>query len=113
MRRVAMKRSLIAALAFAASAFADSGVLIPGDRQQPDPAIFSLDEMRLEIRIDNGTARVRMRQIFANHSGTIKEGAYQFALPGQATVSDFAVWDDVTRIPGVILERRRAMLPFA
>jgi Ca-activated chloride channel homolog len=29
-------------------------------------------------------------------------------LPSNATVSDFAVWDDVTRIPGVIMERKRA-----
>jgi Ca-activated chloride channel homolog len=103
-----MKRRAIAFLSVALCAFADSGVLIPGDRQQPDPAIFSLNEMTLEIRIDNGTARVRMRQVFGNHSATIQEGVYQFALPGTATVSDFAVWDGVTRIPGVILERRRA-----
>ena len=25
-------------------AWADTGVLIPGDRQQPDPAVFSLNE---------------------------------------------------------------------
>ena len=101
-------RLLIASLACAAGALADTGVLIPGDRQQPDPAVFSLNEMALEIRIDNGTARVRVRQIFGNHSASIQEGVYHFALPGEATVSDFAVWDDVTRIPGVILERRRA-----
>jgi Ca-activated chloride channel homolog len=103
-----MTRLPIVLLACAACALADSGVLIPGDRQQPDPAIFSLNEMALDIRIDNGTARVRLRQIFGNHSATIQEGVYQFALPNQATVSDFAVWDDVTRIPGIILERRRA-----
>jgi Ca-activated chloride channel family protein len=103
-----MSRLLAAFLACTCCAFADSGVLIPGDRQQPDAATFSLDEMTLEILIDNGTARVRTRQIFGNHSGTLQEGVYQFALPGKATVSDFAVWDDVTRIPGVILERRRA-----
>jgi len=95
-------------LALAACLMADTGVLIPGDRQQPDPKVFSLNEMALEIRIDNCTARVRVRQIFGNHSDNVREGVYQFALPGQATVSDFAVWDDVTRIPGVILERRRA-----
>jgi Ca-activated chloride channel family protein len=99
---------LIASLVLAASARADTGVLIPGDRQQPDPAVFSLNEMAIEILIDNGTARVRVRQIFGNHSVAIQEGVYQFALPDKATVSDFAVWDDVTRIPGVILERRRA-----
>jgi Ca-activated chloride channel family protein len=101
-------KGLILLLVCALGAWADTGVLIPGDRQQPDAAIFSLNEMALEIRIDNGTARVRVRQIFGNHSGTVKEGVYQFALPGKATVSDFSVWDDVTRIPGVILERRRA-----
>jgi Ca-activated chloride channel family protein len=64
--------------------------------------------MALEILIDNGTARVRVRQVFGNHTGAIQEGVYRFALPGKAAVADFAVWDDVTRIPGVILERRRA-----
>jgi Ca-activated chloride channel family protein len=103
-----MTRLLIASLAWATCALADTGVLIPGGRQQPDPAVFSLNEMVLEIRIDNGVARVRVRQVFGNHSNMIQEGVYQFALPGKATVSDFAVWDDVTRIPGVILERRRA-----
>jgi Ca-activated chloride channel family protein len=101
-------RYLVGSLAFAAWAAADTGVLIPGDRQQPDPAVFSLNEMALEIRIDNGIARIRARQIFGNHSSTIQEGVYQFALPSKATISDFAVWDDVTRIPGTILERRRA-----
>ncbi len=83
-------------------------MLIPGERQQPDPAVFSLNEMALEIRIDNGTARVRVRQIFGNHKRQTQEGVYQFAVPAEATVSDFAVWDEVTRIPAVILERRRA-----
>ena len=40
-------------------------------------------------------------------SGTI-DGRWTFSLPENAAVSDFAVWDGVTRIPGVILERRRA-----
>src|ERR1700722_15680128 len=103
-----MMRLPIVLLACPAGVRGGSGRLIPGDRQQPDPAIFSLNEMALDVRIDNGTARIRLRKIFGNHSATIQEGVYQFALPNQATVSDFAVWDDVTRIPGVILERRRA-----
>ena len=101
-------RLLIISLASAVFALADTGVLIPADRQQPDPAVFSLNEMALEIRIDNGMARVEIRQIFGNHTSTIQEGVYHFALPGTAAVSNFAVWDDATRIPGVILERRRA-----
>lgn len=106
-----MPRALLALLlAFAAplSAFADAGVLLPGDAAQPDPKILSLDEMEIAIRIDNGVARVSVRQIFASHRSGNLEGTYIFALPGRATVSDFAVWDGVVRLPGVILERKRA-----
>ncbi|HYR84477.1 MAG TPA: VIT and VWA domain-containing protein [Terriglobia bacterium] len=89
-------------------AAADSGVLIPGDRNAPDPNILSLEEMALDILIDNNTARVSVREIFANHTNRNLEGTYSFALPVRGVLSDFAVWDDLTRIPGVILERKRA-----
>jgi len=71
---------------------ADGGVLIPRDKAQPDPKILSLEEMEITVRIDNGDARVFVRQIFANHTSHIEEGNYVFALPSRATVSDFAVW---------------------
>src|SRR6266566_2401640 len=89
-------------------AFSDGGVLIPKDKSQPDPAILSLEEMEITVEIDNGDARVFVRQIFANHTAGIQEGKYVFALPSRATVSDFAVWDGPVRIPAVILERKRA-----
>lgn len=83
-------------------------MLIPLDRQSPDPSILSLSEMRVDIRIDNGDAQVWIRQIFANHTPRIQEGNYIFALPSGTQVSDFAVWDGPVRIPAVILERKRA-----
>jgi Ca-activated chloride channel family protein len=70
--------------------------------------VLSLDEMRVDIDIDNGDAHVSIVQIFTNHTKNIEEGTYRFALPGAATVSDFAVWDGAVRIPAVILERKRA-----
>ncbi len=90
------------------SALGDAGVLIPRDKQQPDPAILSLEEMEITVRIDNGDARVFVRQVFANHTGAIEEGNYIFALPSHATISDFATWDGPVRLPAVILERKRA-----
>jgi len=89
-------------------ALGDSGVLIPLDKPAPDPAVLSLTEMQVEIRIDNGDARVWVQQIFTNHTGKPQEGNYVFALPSNTTVSDFAVWDGPVRIPAVILERKRA-----
>jgi Ca-activated chloride channel family protein len=64
--------------------------------------------MAIDLWMDNGTARVLIRQIYASHVSEVLEGNYVFALPSRATVSDFAVWDGVTRLPGVILERKRA-----
>lgn len=110
MKRALRRAGWILVLLFLArtAAHADSGVLIPADKQAPDPAILSLTEMQVEIRIDNGDARVWVRQVFTNHTGRPQEGNYLFALPSGTTVSDFAVWDGPVRIPAVILERKRA-----
>src|SRR5580700_7519673 len=107
-----MKRALVsvvlAGVALTGVARGDAGVLIPSTARQPDPKVLTLDEMQIRVFIDNGNAKVNVQQIFANHTGGPIEGNYVFALPGRALISDFAVWDDVTRIPGVILERKRA-----
>jgi len=100
---------LVLALLFAAHPlFGDAGTLIPMNKTAPDPAILSMEEMAIDIWIDRGSARVQERQIFASHALGVQEANYTFALPGRAMVSDFAVWDGVVRIPGVILERKRA-----
>lgn len=106
-----MKNFLVSALLVLCTSpflFADAGVLIPRDKQQPNPSILSLEEMEITIRIDNGDARVFVRQVFMNHTGHIEEGNYIFALPSHATISDFATWDGPIRLPAVILERKRA-----
>jgi Ca-activated chloride channel family protein len=99
---------LLISLLSTAPLFGDAGVLIPRDKQQPDTAVLSLEEMEITIHIDNGDARVFVKQIFANHTTHIEEGNYLFALPSHATISDFATWDGPVRIPAVILERKRA-----
>jgi len=101
-------RAAILLLALARLAWADAGVLILSTLKEPDAKVLSLDEMSIDVTIDNGYAKVSVRQIFANHTAKPIEGNYVFALPGHALISDFAIWDDATRIPGVILERKRA-----
>lgn len=102
-----MKRLAVVLLCCAA-AWGDAGVLLPSNAQQPDPAVLALEEMAIDVTIANGHARVLIRQIYANRTSSVQEGTYVFALPGRALISDFAVWDDATRIPGVILERKLA-----
>ncbi len=88
---------------------AQTGVLIPSSvSDKPDPKVLSLAVMNVDILIDNQQATVRVVQIFDNHTGGTLEGKYLFALPQASSVADFAVWDGDLRIPGVMMEKRRA-----
>ena len=87
---------------------AQSGVLIPTSEGKPNPKVLSLQVMNVDILIDNQHARVKIMQIFDNHTAETMEGKYLFALPPTSSIFDFAVWDNDTRIPGVMMEKRRA-----
>ena len=92
----------------AGAGFGDTGVIIPSDRQSPDSSVLSIESIDVHVVIDNGHATVSLKEVFHNKTNANLEGTYALALPGDSAVSDFAVWDDLTRIPGVILERKRA-----
>lgn len=89
-------------------ASAQSGVLIPLPSEKPDAKVLSLAVMNVEITIDNQHATVKVLQIFDNHTANTLEGKYVFALPSESLISDFAVWDNDVRIPGVMIEKKRA-----
>lgn len=104
-----MKRLFAAmTLLLPAAALAQTGLLVPTSTGRPDPAVLSLREMAIDVGIGRGYARVNVRQVFENHTGSIQEGTWRFALPPSGAVGDFAVWDSLVRIPGVILEKKRA-----
>src|ERR1043166_3356592 len=87
---------------------AQSGVLIPSTGSKPDANTLSLQVMNVDVLIDNQHARVKVMQIFDSHSAQLLEGKYLFALPQTASIFDFAIWDSDVRIPGVMMEKRRA-----
>ena len=98
---------LILLLALAAcvstKAAADAGVLIPRDKQSPDPGVLSLAEMKVDVFIDNGDARVRITQIFQNHTDQIEEGTYLFALPDGSTVlTDECFHSELRNAPSLV-----------
>lgn len=106
-----MKRalaSLILIASFVTGGFTQSGTLIPTDADRPDPKVLALAKMDVDVAIDNNRATVRIVQIFENKTDRTLEGQYIFALPRESGVSDFAVWENTQRIPGVMLEKRRA-----
>ena len=113
-RRITTRPFLLAAITLSALvvlpgvAHLQSGVLIPSSTAKPNPAVLALDEMSVDVLIDNQFARVRITEIFSNRTDRPQEGRYVFLIPTTASISDFAVWDGDVRIPGVILEKRRA-----
>ena len=92
----------------ALTAAAQTGVLIPLPKDKPDEKMLSIGAMNVEICVNNQTVNVKLVQIYQNQTAQTLEGKFVFALPETASVSDFAAWDGATRIPGVMMERRRA-----
>ncbi|MBL8112521.1 MAG: hypothetical protein JNK60_06525 [Acidobacteria bacterium] len=103
-----MKRVFLILLFLALPLSAQTGQLVPTSSGRPDPKVLSLREMSVDVGVARGYARVSVRQVFENHTGDIQEGTWRFALPPSGAVGDFAVWDGNVRIPGVILEKKRA-----
>ncbi|MBX7170558.1 MAG: VIT and VWA domain-containing protein [Pyrinomonadaceae bacterium] len=96
-----------------AFANAQSGVLIPSSTNKPDEKILALQRMDVDILIDNQHANVKILQIFDNKTAQTLEGKYLFALPQTSSIFDFATWENDLRIPGVMMEKRRANAIYA
>jgi Ca-activated chloride channel family protein len=100
--------AVLASLASPRPLVAQAGLLVPTRTGRPDATVLALREMRIDAAIARGHAQLSLREVFENRTGLAQEGTYRFRLPPGATVSDFAVWDGLVRVPGVILEKRRA-----
>ena len=70
-----------------------AGLLVPTSTGRPDASVLSLREMTIDVGIARGYARVNVRQVFENKTGSAQEGTYRFRLPPSASIGDFAVWD--------------------
>ncbi|HSD26286.1 MAG TPA: VIT domain-containing protein, partial [Vicinamibacteria bacterium] len=108
MRTGTVAAAVAALVASAGPLHAQAGLLVPTRTGRPDARVLSLREMMIDLGVARGYARVNVRQVFENRTGEVQEGTYRFRLPPSAAIGDFAVWDDLVRIPGVILEKGRA-----
>lgn len=103
-----MKLLLLLALAFVQIATAQTGDLLPLPSERPDEKVLATASVKTSIRVDNQSMTVRVTQVFENRTAVALEAKYVYALPADAAVTDFAVWDDSVRLPGVMMEKRRA-----
>ena len=66
--------------------FAQAGLLVPTSTGRPDASVLALREMTIDVGIARGYARVNVRQVFENKTGTVQEGTYRFRLPRSASM---------------------------
>lgn len=92
-------------------AWAQTAQLVPAapfyDRQVKKGAL-EMDGMDIDVRFSGHFARVKITQVYYNNSPEIFEGQYKIFIRSNGLFDDFAIWENGERIPGVILEKKRA-----
>ncbi len=75
--------------------------------REPDEVI-KLSDLEIEVDIEGGFAKVRLRQTFQNLTAHLIEGSYYLRLPANATVMDFGMWEDGKWLDSAIVSKERA-----
>lgn len=107
-------RSLLPALVLLAwtAPLPAQGIVVPGCRPAcPDrllPPSLPVESVALETVIEGQVATTRVTQVFRNETGMMLEGTYFFPIPGDASVSGFAIWDGDRRLEGEVRSREEA-----
>lgn len=102
----------IAALLTLPSAAAAQGILIP-ERCRPGcphplPRALAVESVNLDTRIQGQVATTRVTQVFRNETGMVMEGTFFFPIPGDASITEFAIWDGDRRLAGEVRPREEA-----
>ncbi|HEU4453809.1 MAG TPA: VIT and VWA domain-containing protein [Longimicrobium sp.] len=110
-------RALPALLALlAAVPLAAQGIVVPECRDCRRPWVpetgrisaLPVESVQIETRIDGQVATTHVTQVFRNETGQILEGTFFFPIPGNASVSEFAIWDGDRRLVGEVRPREEA-----
>ncbi|MDP9469804.1 MAG: hypothetical protein M3Q71_03930, partial [Chloroflexota bacterium] len=68
----------------------------------PDPVVIAdqltIRNHKVDVTIEDQVATTKIDQVFHNPNDWVAEGTYLFPVPEDATVSDFAMWVDGSRV---------------
>ena len=108
-----MKKFALALVCLVAGAVYGFGIIFPPDLGEKEISYSELPvipyEAELSITIDDNFVVGELKQTFYNPRRFNEEGVFNFILPEGTSVIGFATWDGPTRIPGVILEKKKAI----
>lgn len=81
---------------------------IPRPLPQPLPNVLPVKSIKLDTKIDGQVATTHVEQIFRNDTRYTLEGTYFFPIPDDASVTDFAIWENGKKLVGEVRSREEA-----
>ncbi|MGI8544043.1 MAG: VIT and vWA domain-containing protein [Aridibacter sp.] len=80
----------------------------PIPRPQPLPVSLPVKSIQIDTKIKGQVATTRVEQIFQNNSPYTLEGTYFFPIPEDASVEQFAIWENGKKLVGEVRSREEA-----
>jgi len=81
------------------------GIVIPVEKSIPPLAMLN---HRVNVTMEDQVAITRVEQTFRNHTTRELEATYVFPVPRGASVREFAMWVNGTKVKGELVEAARA-----
>ncbi len=80
----------------------------PRPNPQPIPNALPVKSIKLDTKIENQVATTHVEQIFRNDTPYTLEGTYFFPIPDEASIVDFAIWENGKKLVGEVRSREEA-----
>ena len=81
---------------------------IPRPMPQPLPNVLPVKSIKLDTKIENQVATTHVEQVFRNDTPYTLEGTYFFPIPEEASIVDFAIWENGKKLVGEVRSREEA-----
>ena len=80
----------------------------PIPRPVPLPNVLPVKSIQLDIKIEGQVATTHVDQVFRNDTAYTLEGTYFFPIPENASIVEFAIWENGKRLSGEVRSRDEA-----
>jgi Ca-activated chloride channel family protein len=80
----------------------------PIPRPVPLPNVLPVKSIKLDTRIEGQVATTHVEQVFRNDTPYTLEGTYFFPIPEEASISEFAIWENGKKLTGEVRSREEA-----
>ena len=80
----------------------------PRPRPIPLPHSLPVKSIQIDTKIQGQVATTRIEQVFRNDTNAILEGTYFFPIPEDASIGQFAIWENGKKLVGEVRSREEA-----